>query len=536
MVVEGVHFNKCPIILLFWVVILSNSMLFGQISILENGSNVAALHFMGLTGAGVNVGLISGRNVYSSHLAFNDSSGVHVINSDYSGSGINYDGGSVPGHDTWVAGIIGSRGWIGYTTAIGTAPGCNIYSARVVADNNTITLGDFELAFNALISSNCKVFVLPLQLGGTANGDSVYSKMVDYYAYTNNLIIALASGNDYSYPTIFGDAYNGITTGALIDETSGYYDKVGTKSNPGPTVDGRNKPDICAPGSSQVTPHITSTTAIYTTVKDGATSFSEPQTGGIATLLLQYANSTTEANDDKNIVIKAVIVNSTFPNIRDKAGAYTNPAVNTWNADRGYGRIDALRAYQTLSAGKISSDVSDSNQIGWAYSSLPQNGTHTYKLHGDANERLVATVTWNRKITKKPSGSYEEESPKFNIDLTIRDPDNVIVYSETDTLNNLIKVDLPLKVTGEYTIILKNTTNINNRYYALAFEFLEPLAGDFNFDFIVDRKDLAVLAGDWLKSQAGLITDIIPDANVNNLDYGEFAEKWMDIDKRYYTP
>jgi hypothetical protein len=379
--------------------------------------------------------------------------------------------------------------------------------------------------------------VLPLQLGGTANGNDDMTMMIDYYAYEKNVIIALASGNDYSYPTIFGDAYNGITTGALIDETSGYYDKVGTKSNPGPTIDSRNKPDICAPGSSQITPHITSTTAYYITTKDGATSFSEPQTGGIAALLLQYADSTTEADDNKNIVIKAVIVNSTFPNIRNKSGAYTNPAVNVWNADRGYGRIDALKAYQTLSAGKISKDVSSSNQKGWTYTSLSSYGTHTYKIYGNKYERLVATVTWNRKITTGLFVAYEEESPKFNIDLTIKNPNNVTVYSETDTLNNLIKVDLPLQTTGEYQLILTDTiSNRESRPYALAFEFLEPLDGDFNLDFKVDQKDLSVMAGDWLKSQKGLITDIIPDANVNNLDYGKFAENWMSIDNRYYIP
>lgn len=133
------------------------------------------------------------------------------------------------------------------------------------------------------------------------------------------------------------------------------------------------------------------------------------------------------------------------------------------------------------------------------------------------------------------NGSYDVNLPKFNIDLIIKDPYDVNVYAETDTLNNLIKVDLPLTSTGQYKVMLTNTTT-KTRSYALAFERLETLTGDFNSDFAVNYKDLKQLATDWLATGAGLVSDIVPDANVNNLDYCKFADSWMDIDSRYYTP
>ena len=147
--------------------------------------------------------------------------------------------------------------------------------------------------FETLIdANNCRVFVIPIQLAGyPANGSSIYSLMVDYFAETDNVILALASGNDLSNPSVFGDAYNGITTAALIDEPNDFYLRVGNKSNPGPTIDGRNKPEISSPGSSQTTPSIWSDTSSYSTVKDGATSFAVPQTGGVAALLLEYADN-----------------------------------------------------------------------------------------------------------------------------------------------------------------------------------------------------------------------------------------------------
>jgi hypothetical protein len=520
------------------MVFFGNSNAFGQISLGEDGSNVEYLHSIGITGTGVNVGLIASRNVMSTHQAFYKSSADHnsrVINFDYSGSGVNYAGGAYPGHDTWVAGIIASRGWTGYATATGAAPGCNLYSARVVTDACTTSTSDFVEAFETFIDTHkCRVFVLPLQFSGfTADGLSNYSNMVDYYAFQYNVILALASGNNYTYPTVFGDAYNGITTGALIDERTGYYDRVGNSSNPGLTVDGRNKPDITAPGSSQVTTHITSTTAVYTTAKDGATSFSCPQTAGIAALLLQYADSTADPCDGRNTVIKAVIVNSTFPNIRNKTGGYTNPAVNEWEASRGYGRIDALAAYETLKANRISKSVATSALKGWAYDSTSGNQTHTYLISAEKKERLVLTITWNRKINKALTTFTDESSPYFNIDLTIKDPYDVNVYAETDALNNLIKVDLPLASTGQYKVILTNTTG-KTRPYALAFERLETLAGDLNSDFVVNYKDLRQLATDWLG--VGLASDIAADPNVNFLDYNAFSADWQSIDSRYYTP
>jgi hypothetical protein len=543
MVAEGMYVKRhCPIILLLITAFFGSTGVFGQTSLGPDGSNVDALHSIGLTGTGVNVGLLSARNVSPDHQAFYKSAADHnsrVVNSDFSDSGVNYTGGTYPGHDTWVAGIIASRGWTGYTTALGAAPACNIYSARIVTDAGETYISDLIDAFNTLIDDNdCRVFVLPLQYSGTADANSSFSKLVDYYAYEKNVVLALASGNDYSYPTIFGDAYNGITTGGLMDAcTPGIYSQVGTKSNPGPTVDGRNKPDITAPASRHTTASIGTTTAAYITDSPGylygATSFSCAQTAGVAALLLQYADSTSDPCDGRNTVIKAVIVNSTFPNIRNKTGGYTSPATSVWNAHRGCGRIDAFAAYEILSAGKITKSVATSAQKGWAHNKLSGNRFDTYRISAEKKERLVLTITWNREVAYY----FDAESGPFNINLLIKDPSDANVYTETATLNNLIKIDLPLTSTGQYKVIIKNMTN-KDRPYALAFERLETLAGDLNSDFVVNCKDLKQLATDWLNTGTGTVSDIVQDSynRVNNLDYCKFANDWLDFDSRYYTP
>lgn len=538
-------YKYCLIILLLLAVFCGNVYaLQGSTGI--DGSNAQAVHELGYTGQGINVGLISARNVRDTHEAFNDSNGVHVFNFDYSQSDVNYMGGSFPGHDTWVAGIIASRGWTGRPNDIGVSPDCNLYSARVVNNSGGISTGYVEDALEALINTyNCRVFVtaiaLPSPAFGDANGSSPWSLMYDFFAYTNNVIFALASGNSSSNPSIFGDAYNGITTAALIDEPNNFYLQDGNLSNPGPTIDGRKKPEISCPGSSQTTPSIGSDTSYYTTAKDGATSFCVPQTGGVAALLLGYADSTTEPNDGHNEVIKAVIVNSTFPNIKNKAGNPTYPADpnNVWHPQRGYGRIDALRAYQTLSAGRISRDTTATASAGWAYNTLSDSQTHTYFINAQRRERLVLTVTWNRTVTrtrKQPSWPWEykdEEPNKFNIDITIKDPCDMVVYSEANNVNNLEKIDLILPNDGNYTVVLKNTTS-KSRNYGLAFEILPPLTGDFDIDYVVNRNDLNQIAIDWLSAEPD--TDIVPDGIVNWLDFTKFADNWLKIDKRYYNP
>lgn len=78
-------------------------------------------------------------------------------------------------------------------------------------------------------------------------------------------------------------------------------------------------------------------------------------------MLLSYADTTEEPDDGRSEVIKAVIVNSAFPNINDKSGNWTDPNQFTWHPHRGYGRIDALQAFETLSCPKVFSGGTKDN-------------------------------------------------------------------------------------------------------------------------------------------------------------------------------
>ncbi len=111
------------------------------------------------------------------------------------------------------------------------------------------------------------------------------------------------------------------------------------------------------------------------------------------------------------------------------------------------------------------------------------------------------------------------------------------IFTETETLDNLEKVDLLLAGDGVYEVILKNTTNKKNRSYALAFEVLVPIPGDFYpADYIVDYSDMATVAQQWLLTGENLEADLfIDDNNIVSLpDFAEFASHWLGTDARYY--
>ena len=511
-------------------------------SIGPDGSNAQALHELGQIGRDVNVGLISSGNARTTHEAFQDTNGIsHASDYDFSGGGI-----LVSSHDTWMAGIVASRGGVSNPNDIGVAPGSNIHTARVVDSNGSLSDYLLENALDELIvNQNCRVIMTGFAIDPVSvvpDGQSQWSRMYDYYAYHYNVVFANAAANTPSRILVFGDAFNGITTAGLAVTDPDVYGRVGSESGAGPTDDNRRKPEVAGPSQNQTMPSGASDTSWYTwTSGGGATSLSVPHTAGVAALLLSLADETPDPNDNKNEVIRAVIVNSTFPNINDRDNNSTNPADpnNVWHSQRGYGRIDAFRAYQLLGAEPVPIDANITGQKGWAYKTIGRNGQpegiDTYRIAGLKNHRLALTVTWNRRININGSTYTEEAPPRFNLDLTILDPNGQTLFSETDSVDNMEKVDLILPAAGVYEISLTNTSSKQDRAYGLAFELLPPIPGDFEpLDYIVDYGDLDILSQKWLFEDSDLEPDIRPNGRVDLADFALFAQSWLETDAAYY--
>lgn len=508
-----------------------------------DGSNVESIHALGYEGQSVHIGLISQDHARYSHEAFDGSAYYYdaTDQTDYLPSN----------HDTEVGGLLCSRGGEAYPDAIGLAPQAELYSYRVLrpksdADPNYVYNNNWIAeALSEAQENDCRVIVTGIQLSDTADASSFYALLYDYYAYTYNMIFATAAGNNYSAITIFGDSYNSITTAGLIASDTQPYGQVGSLSNPGPTVDGRRKPEVSAPSAGQRAPAASSDTAwtIVSGTTQGYTSWAVPHTGGVAALLLNYADESSETEDDQNVVIKAVIVNSTFPNIDDADGQATvditdpNDQSWVWNTDRGYGRIDGYRAMELLQSPRIEPETATDSLKGWDYASLQAAGQTSYTLTDLKNERLVATLTWNRRVVWKDlndNGVPQENelSPRLaDLDLEIIAPDATVLISGLSEIDNLEKVDLQLTQSGDYEIRIVNNTTNESADFALAFELLEPIAGDVILDYIVDLRDLSELTDRWLQtSDTASIS-----GKIDLTDISILSQYWMKTDPRYYS-
>ncbi|MGA2093247.1 MAG: S8/S53 family peptidase [Sedimentisphaerales bacterium] len=528
----------------------------------SGGSNAIAVHQLGQTGQDVNIGLILYRNVQTTHEAFfdKDSNGnpvgsTHAFNLDFSG-----DGNSAFWHDTQLAGIIASRGGVANPNDIGVAPGANLFCARVIDNNNSASWAEFNNAIRTLITTyNCRVIVTGFEVTGiTPDGDSDWTMLYDYYASQYNTVFANPAGNENTYVAIFGDAYNGITTGGLrlTDPTNQFdYRWAGLISGSGPTNDGRRKPDIAAPSQSQTVPTTGSDTAWTTTgSSNGETSWSVPHAAGAAALLTGLANQTPGPNDNNSVVIKAVLVNSAMPNVKNKAGVSTNPADsnNTWQADRGYGRLDCLRAYQTLDTSEAEPNTLISQARGWGYGRLIQGQSNVYTINITSRCRLIATLAWHRRIQwtdNSPSNGVIDpgELSGFlaNLDMKVFAPNEPnAIFSKAlfgyDPSDNLVKCDLLILTPGNYTIRLENnSTNGESANYGFAFDKHPILPGDIypdgtGIDYVVDINDLSALMQDWLLQDSDYDQLLSPNGIIDFADFAVLAEVWLQIDPLYH--
>lgn len=177
------------------------------------------------------------------------------------------------GHGTHVAGIIASQD----ETRRGVAPGVTIQAIKVLSDEGSGSESDVIAGIEWAVLHGAKV--INLSLGGPgAGGYDALAQAVDN-AVKSGVVVAVAAGNsgpDFLTVGSPGDARLALTVGATDSDRN-----LMSWSSRGPTLDGRSKPDVLAPGD-----------AILSTIPGGwaemtGTSMSTPHVAGVAALLVQ---------------------------------------------------------------------------------------------------------------------------------------------------------------------------------------------------------------------------------------------------------
>ncbi len=230
-------------------------------------------------------------------------------------------------------------------------------------------------------------------------------------------------------------------------------------SSRGPASDGRIKPDICANGRNQLSTNENNTYQV-----GGGTSAASPGVAGIFAQLYQAYKSLTGAANPPAALIKACLLNSA-EDIGNAGPDYTY----------GWGRVNALRALQTLEANRYLTD------------SVTQGNSKTHIINVPSGTRQLRVMVYWSDVGGSPVAAPALVN---NINMTLTDPSAAVwnpwildptpvvanltapAVRGVDSLNNMEQVTLDNPAAGAYTVTINGYAlpSTGQRYY-LVWEF-----------------------------------------------------------------
>lgn len=317
--------------------------------------------------------------------------------------------GSTGFHGTHVSGtVVGDRGNIATPLLPARDPGDGM------APNAQILFQDIGNDTSGCLSiTNFSATLAQASAGGArvhnnswgSDSDGAYGD-TDIQADTSsrelgNILVVIAAGNDGSGATTIGspaNSKNALSVGALGNGNS---TTIAGFSSRGPTLDGRIKPDIVAPGSSTVS--AAGDTNNAETVEAGVTSglsgtsMASPTIAGSAALARQYftdgfypsgIRTPAHAHQPSAQVLKAVLLNST--RVIELAGVWPN---NTY----GWGRLWLERSLYF--SGLLPGGTPEARRLRVFEraddTGLATGDSHQYALENvAAGQELRFTLTW----------------------------------------------------------------------------------------------------------------------------------------------
>ena len=318
------------------------------------------------------------------------------------------------GHGTHCAGI-----------ALGVAPGASLYAYRVLNKDGwgnetwlqeamtraTDPNGDFDTSDH--------VDIISLSFGTVDEGDpnDAMSAMVNQAVDCGVTVVAAAGNNGPSSHTISspGCAENAITVG-----NSNSYGKVTLSSSRGPTMDGKTKPDIVAPGTSIYSTWLNND---YRTLS--GTSMAAPHVAGAAALLLQLHPDISPNDVKDSLKQKAVKLFAPNGSMYDE---YT----------QGAGRIDILKSINLSEASPIAElDISEYVNTGIIdINGTAMNGTGNssdftnFSLYYEYDEEWIELCTKNQEIDDSLLFEWDTthyEKGLYKLKLFVRSKDQASV-------------------------------------------------------------------------------------------------------------
>lgn len=361
------------------------------------------------------------------------------------------------GHGTHVAGIIASAG----TTLLPSYLGVAFQTASVISVKVGCRTADSVLPFlqsfyadddllqglqHAITQTPARV--VNISMGRRDNlDDSLLNRSIDSLADIYGITIVVSAGNLGPTPetvTSPGTAYNVITVGAFntqgtLERTDDFY--AGFSSR-GPTVGGRKKPDLAAPGGRMDAnigqrplspcPDGSNVCGIYSADFSGSGFVALPGTSMAAAHVSGAALLLRQAGVTNATAIKAILLNATD--------------TVDWNPLYGWGYSNLQLARDQYPA--------------YLLDTLPPAG---YKLYrGPANAAVISTLVWNRRISAQGAPSLAD------LDLSLYNAvDDAKAAESASRVDNVEKA--AALTPGDYIVKVRNNSQgAADQPYALA--------------------------------------------------------------------
>lgn len=345
------------------------------------------------------------------------------------------------------------------------------------------------------------------------------------------VVAGIGNGTDVYDPVLYPGAganvigvgvVDSVNTDELLLSLKNFSLAYPEHSSTGPTVTGRCKPDIVAPGNYLAAdfngPDSYKPTGNWS-------SFSTPVVAGTLGLLVEKAKqqpalSRAVSANGGNCVMKAILLNSATKLAYWHKGKLTKADDHTAPLDyiQGAGMLDAANAYKHLTAGR--NQPGDANTIGWDLNNLqkqkPEN-IYRITITAPAKKTITVTTAWNKHYNiSYPFEAQPQKDSNLRLELWAVDTDNpdndyLLDYSNS-AHDNLEHIYIPAdanftnyEIVVAYSNIEPNQVDIQT--YGLAWSVTETqnndniLLYDLNADGIVNEADFAVFINNMVNSK-----------------------------------
>lgn len=433
---------------------------------------------------------------------------VQAINTQFGLDGSPIDSNS--GHGTHVAMTVLGDG-TGDVVATGVAPKANLVMYALEHDPTGVfgRQGSIYDLLSDAESKTASVAVNAWGLNGNYGAYTADSRSTDQYVSNNKYLLPIFSvgdngGSGASKITAPGTAKNVLSIGSSVNGSVSSY------SSEGPTLDGRIKPDLVAPGDgicsarAEEAKNVVGTVCGTGTHSNGrsmymqlsGTSQATAVAGGSASLTREYLREVAGINKPSASLIKATLIN----------GAEDLGTPDIPNAKEGWGQIDLENSLNPSSAGAALNIFQDDERELQAGFSL------IYSFDLDGSKGIDITLAWSD--SEASANAAQSESRLINnLDLILIAPDGTsylgnhfssgasIIGGSADNLNNIERIRIPAGATtqtGDWMVTVEHRGGNSQRYSIVvaADATLIPKADLTTFGNSILPSSLTPLVGD----------------------------------------